>query len=86
MCPFLLDTTIPLGNCSDGDVRLVGGTVANEGRIEVCVNQVWGSVCYSTYGNYGSSRNNWDTIDAKVVCRQLGYLEQGADLWPFLKD
>lgn len=75
----LIDTTVPLGNCSDGDVRLVGGTVANEGRVEVCTNQVWASVCYSTYGNYGGSlrNSNWDAIEAKVVCRQLGYLEQG---------
>ena len=50
-------------NCTTGDVRLQDGTIENEGRVEVCVNGVWGSVC-----GYG-----WSTIDASVVCNQLGY-------------
>ena len=50
-------------NCTMGDVRLQDGTIENEGRVEVCVNGVWGSVC-----DYG-----WSTIDANVVCKQLGY-------------
>ena len=50
-------------NCTTGDVRLQDGTIENEGRVEVCVNGVWGSVC-----DYG-----WSTIDANVVCNQLGY-------------
>ena len=72
---FDLDLQTNHSNCSDGDVRLIGGTASNEGRVEICINQAWGSVCYST-SRY-SWRNSWDNNDAKVVCRQLGYQELG---------
>lgn len=40
----------------------MGGTDGLEGRVEVCVGDEWGTVC----------ERMWDTIDASVVCRQLG--------------
>ena len=49
--------------CSIGDIRLVGGGVPNEGRVEICMNNVWGTVC----------DDGWGSTDATVVCRQLGY-------------
>ena len=53
--------------CSDGDVRLVNGNIANEGRVEVCKDNVWGTVCSDLFS----------VPETKVVCRQLGYLETG---------
>ena len=49
--------------CREGDVRLVDGTVDNEGRVEICIKDSWERVCDHLF----------DAPDAEVVCRQLGH-------------
>ena len=35
----------PPGSCSDGDIRLEGGSVGTSGNIQVCYTGLWGTVC-----------------------------------------
>ena len=54
--------------CDNGSIRLMGGTVPTEGRVEVCVNFNWGTVC----------DDFWGVPDATVACRQLGFSDRNA--------
>ena len=53
-------------NCTEGNVRLIdenGRVAENTGRVEICINRAWGSIC----------RTLFDANDARVVCSQLGF-------------
>ena len=63
--------TLPNASCTDGAIRLRNGYIAGEGRVEVCINNAWGTVC----------DDGWDNADASVVCRELGYYPVGMCLF-----
>ena len=61
--------TVP-SSCQEGAVRLMDGAIQQEGRVEICSNGVWGSVC----------DHSWDKTDAHVICQQMGQSELGKKL------
>ncbi|XP_071798711.1 scavenger receptor cysteine-rich domain-containing protein DMBT1-like isoform X1 [Asterias amurensis] len=46
-----------------GDIRLFGGNLRSEGRLEIYTTNGWGTVC----------DQDWHESDAEVVCRELGF-------------
>nr|XP_054769564.1 deleted in malignant brain tumors 1 protein-like [Lytechinus pictus] len=49
--------------CSTYNVRLRDGSSYIEGRVEVLLGGIWGTVC----------DNSWDIDDARVICKSIGY-------------
>lgn len=49
--------------CSHGSLRLVNGSSNYTGRLEVCINGVWGTVC----------GNVWNNVNTRTACSQMGF-------------
>ena len=49
--------------CNEDDVRLSDGATRLEGRVEICRNGAWGTLCHSYFDH---------SEEARVVCRLLG--------------
>ena len=64
---LFLDPLTKMGNCTHGDVRLMDGSNVLEGRVELCINNAWGTVCTDSISEH----------DVKVICRQIGQLPPG---------
>ena len=64
---FTHNSPVYLTGCSHGSIRLSNGSTSMNGRVEVCLNGDWGTVCH----------DHWSAVDANVACRQLGYSGSG---------
>ena len=53
--------------CRHGEVRLGGSSYHTIGRVDVCINGTWGTICSTSFTDN----------DASVVCSDLGYIPYG---------
>ena len=58
---LIIISTNTVAECNTDSARLVDGPSPLHGRVEVCVDERWSTVC----------DDNWDDADATVVCKQL---------------
>ena len=56
-----------IGPCTDFSTRITGTSVPYIGRVEICIDQQWTTLCQS----------DWGINEAKVVCKELGYSNNG---------
>ena len=61
--PYFILIAFWLLDCSDGQIRLVGGSNDAEGTIEICFDSLWGVISATT----------WTDANTQVTCKQLGY-------------
>ena len=61
------DGSTAYDNCTTGAIRLPGGIGDDEGRVEICYNHVWASVC----------QLNFTMTIANMVCNTLDHQRFG---------
>ena len=60
---------IVIESCNSGETRLVGSDIQSAGRVELCIDATWTTICDA----------NWDLRDAQVACQHFGYSPYGID-------
>ena len=66
-CIYFVATIEAPVDCTEGEIRLYGGSKPNEGILHMCTNGAWGTVCYYY----------WSYSDANVACYELGFTTYG---------
>ncbi len=55
----------------EGAVRLADGPSSREGRVDICLDYYWYTPC----------QDSWGLEETHVVCRELGFCQQGGELY-----
>ena len=64
-------------NCTDGDIRLVGGSTSSEGIVEMCLGGHYGYIC--------QDKESTDDKEGILTCEQLGYDPAGeCSVWIYM--
>ncbi len=61
------DSRTNSSDCEDWSIRLQDGANVREGRVEICFNRAWGTIC----------SDGFTEVDAGVVCTEMGYEREG---------
>ena len=61
---FITDYEVEYANCTNGEMRLSGGSSLINGRTEICYNNVWFGICADNYNSYNKPT---------TICGILGY-------------
>ena len=69
---LLLVHNTPYANCTDGELKLVGGSTSSEGTVQVCFNHAWGTISGYVPMSY---------LSAQTICNALGYTKTGIDAY-----
>ena len=67
LLPIVMITMLVSTGCTNGAMRLAGGSHAPEGTVEVCCDQTWRVVASS----------HWTPRNSQVAYGQLGFIHEG---------
>ena len=66
---FITDGQVEYVNCTNGEMRLSGGSSSMNGRTEICYNNLWFGICAESF-NYLHELN--------LICEILGFSNRGS--------
>ena len=69
---LLLVHNTPYANCTDGELKLVGGSTSSEGTVQVCFNHAWGTISGFFYFREAA---------VQTICNALGYIKTGINAY-----
>ena len=67
----IIEYEVQYANCTNGEMKLSGGSSLMTGRTEICYNNVWFGICVDNY--------YYDYNNPNTVCGVLGYSNEGID-------